>query len=198
MYQISRYNNMFQWGTCLTDEYIRTKTSEDWECEDRSATYCYFQCMDKVHNKNNGRVSLDCSCSDGDQYRESNLTLPARCYSPSGTDCTWYKDCLERKYECSKSNDDYAMAFATKFCNLYTKHYSRFSTNGKTWINAVRKCLQVTLVPILRPWRSLSCKEVKELAFDSHVPCYVNPDANRPGISICHLGPSDFFLCFGL
>ncbi|CAC5403949.1 unnamed protein product [Mytilus coruscus] len=88
------------------------------------------------------------------------------------------------------------MTFATKFCNLYTEHYGKFTTSGQTWINAVRKCLQVTLVPVLRPWRSLSCKEIKELAFKSHVPCYVHPDEKRPGISICNLGPLDFFSVF--
>ena len=194
--QIARYNNEWQWGTCLTDSYIKTKTSGKWVCESIFATYCHFQCMAEVHNKNNGPVTPDCSCSDGEQHKESSLSLPPRCYSPSGTDCTWYQDCLEEKYKCSESKDDYAMTFATKFCNLYTEHYGKFSTSGQAWINSVRKCLQVTLVPILRPWRSLSCKEIKELAFQSHVPCYVNPDEKRPGISICNLGPSDFFSVF--
>ncbi|VDI31811.1 Hypothetical predicted protein [Mytilus galloprovincialis] len=152
--------------------------------------------MAEVHSKDNGPVSPDCSCSYGEQHKESNLTLQPRCYSPSGTDCTWYQDCLEEKYKCSGSKDEYAMTFATKFCNLYTEHYGKFTTDGQTWVNAVRKCLQVTLVPILRPWRSLSCKEIKELAFDSHVPCYVHPNDKIPGVSICNLGPSDIFSVF--
>ncbi|XP_071129974.1 uncharacterized protein [Mytilus edulis] len=186
----------YQWSTCVTDEYMRAKTNNRWECKDRTVVYCYFQCMAEVHDENIGPVSPDCSCSDGEQHKVSNLTLPTRCYSPSGSDCTWYQDCLERKYKCSESKDDYAMAFATKFCNLYTEHYGKFTTDGQTWVNAVRKCLQVTLVPLLRPWRPFSCSEVKQFAFNSHVPCYVQPNEMVPEVSICNLDPSDVFSVF--
>ncbi|CAC5403948.1 unnamed protein product [Mytilus coruscus] len=88
------------------------------------------------------------------------------------------------------------MDFATKFCNLYKEHYRKFTSNGQIWINAVRKCLQVKMVQILRPWRSLSCKDIKELACASHVPCYVRLDDNRHRIYICNLGSLDFFSVF--
>jgi len=88
------------------------------------------------------------------------------------------------------------VVYATKFCNLYDKYYSHFSYQGQQWIDAVRKCLQVSLVPLLRPWRSLSCKEVKTIAFNSHVPCYIRPNDQSPQISICHLGAHDFFSVF--
>lgn len=51
-------------------------------------------------------------------------------------------------------------------------------------------------MPIVRPWRSLSCKQVKELAFDSHVPCYVQPNDMIHGVSICNLGPLDLLSVF--
>lgn len=90
---------MFQWGTCVTDEYMKAKTNNQWHCEDISAIHCYYQCMGEVYYKDFGPVSLDCSCSDGEKQNESNLTRPARCYSHSGTDCKWHKDCLEKNMQ---------------------------------------------------------------------------------------------------
>jgi hypothetical protein len=63
------------------------------------------------------------------------------------TNCEWYGNCLEKKYQCSGTDDDYAMEYAIKFCNLYDEHVAEFSIEGQTWVNAVRKCLQVSLVP---------------------------------------------------
>lgn len=83
------------------------------------------------------------------------------------------------------------MEFATKFCNLYNDNFENFSVEGQTWIDAVRKCLQVSLVPIIRPWCTKSCKEIKETAFASHVPCYVLPNKQDPSISMCNLGNID-------
>lgn len=195
-FKLSKYNNQYQWGTCLTDSYIQTKSSGKYKCADRSRTYCYYQCMLEVHKILSGPVYADCSCRIGEEYTTSNLSLPTKCYSPSGTSCDWYEQCLERKHNCRGTKDDYGVAYATKFCNLYDKYYSHFSYQGQQWIDAVRKCLQVSLVPLLRPWRSLSCKEVKTIAFNSHVPCYIRPNDQSPHISICHLGAHDFFSVF--
>ena len=83
------------------------------------------------------------------------------------------------------------MEFATQFCNLYNENFAKFSVEGQTWVDAVRKCLQVSLVPIIRPWSSKSCMEIKQIAFASHVPCYVLPNKQDPSISICNLGLID-------
>lgn len=190
--RIPRYNNEYQWATCLTDTYIKAKSSGKHICEDESATFCYYQCMIEVYGANSGPVEKECcACQYGEQYTQSDLTLPSECYSPSGTSCGWYENCLERKYQCRGTEDDYAMEFATKFCNLYNDNFAKFSVEGQTWIDAVRKCLQVSLVPIIRPWCTKSCKEIKETAFASHVPCYVLPNKQDPSISMCNLGNID-------
>jgi hypothetical protein len=169
--RIKRYNNEYQWATCLTDTYIEAKSSGRHVCEDESATFCYYQCMLEIYDVNSGPVDKECcACQYGEKYTQSDLTLPSECYSPSGTNCGWYENCLERKYQCRGTEDDYAMEFATQFCNLYNENFAKFSVEGQTWIDAVRKCLQVSLVPIIRPWCSKSCKEVKQIAFASHVP----------------------------
>ena len=186
--QIPRYKNEYQWATCLTDTYIKAKSSGKHFCEDRSATFCYYQCMIELYNANSGPVDKECcACQYGEEYTQSDLTLPSECYSPSGTNCGWYENCLEKKYQCRGTEDDYAMEFATKFCNLYIENFAKFSVEGQTWVDAVRKCLQVSLVPIIRPWYSKSCKEIKQIAFASHVPCYVLPNKQDPSISICNL-----------
>jgi len=190
--QIPRYNNEYQWATCLTDTYIKAKSSGKHVCEDQSVTFCYYHCMLEIHDANSGPVDKECcACQYGEEYTQSDLTLPSECYSPSGTNCGWYENCLEKKYQCRGTDDDYAMEYATKFCNLYKENFADFSVEGQTWVDAVRKCLQVSLVPIIRPWCSKSCKEVKQIAFASHVPCYVLPNKQDPSISICNLGIID-------
>ena len=192
--RIPRYNDEYQWATCLTDTYIEAKSSGKHVCEDQSATFCYYQCMLEIHDANSGPVDKECcACQYGEEYTQSDLILPSECYSPSGTNCGWYENCLERKYQCRGTEDGYAMEFATKFCNLYNEHFAEFSVEGQTWVDAVRKCLQVSLVPIIRPWCSKTCKEIKQTAFVSHVSCYVLPNKGDPSISMCNLGLTDLY-----
>ena len=58
--QSSLYNNEYQWGTCVTDAYMKQKSNQKHHCRDRTATYCWYQCMLEVHNKNYGSVTSDC------------------------------------------------------------------------------------------------------------------------------------------
>ena len=77
----------------------------------------------------------------------SLLTVPR----PHGRDCTWYRRCLEKQIPCSGKTGDYAIAYGEKFCQKYTSAYSDFSQNGKKWVDAVRKCLQVSWNLTTRP-----------------------------------------------
>lgn len=194
--QISRYNNEYQWATCLTDTYIKAKSGTEHRCSDETAAYCYYQCMLELYDVNSGPVEGCCKCQQGQEYTSTDLTLPSSCYSPSGTDCGWYENCLEKKYKCKGTDDDYAMEFAIKFCKLYNEYFSWFSSRAQIWVNSVRKCLQVALVPIIRPWCTKSCKEIKQIAFDSHVPCYVRPNRQDLSISICNLNRINLFIVF--
>jgi hypothetical protein len=58
--QIPRYKNEYQWATCLTDTYIKAKSSGKHFCEDRRATFCYYQCMIELYNANSGPVDKEC------------------------------------------------------------------------------------------------------------------------------------------
>ena len=72
--------------------------------------------------------------------------IPSSCYSPSGTSCNWYRECLEKKHPCDSSSYPYALTFAEHFCKVYGKHYSWFTRDGQRWVDGVRKCLQVCIL----------------------------------------------------
>ena len=197
--QLRRYNNEYQWGTCVTDAYMKQKSNKKHQCIDRTATYCWYQCMLEVHNKNDGSVTSDCSCNSSNPTSYPNtLTpttlLPPECYSPSGDSCDWYRNCLERKYPCEATSNGYAIKYAEHFCKLYDQNFAKFSLSGKNWVNGVRKCLQVSLVPLLRPWVDPTCEKIRERAFASHTPCYLDPGNGMP--SVCDLDCSDYYQIF--
>ena len=189
--QIARYNNQYQWATCLSNAYIQQKSGHKHICSSPYANYCWYQCMIEVHNKNYGSVTDDCSCQPG---RIPTLSLPPECYSPAGDSCDWYRNCLEKKYPCEATSNAYAITYAENFCTKYEERRAKFNANGQKWMDGVRKCLQVALVPLLRPWANPTCEEIRERAFASHTPCYLKPDKDVP--SICDLDYAEFVKIF--
>lgn len=180
--QLDRYNNEYQWATCLSNAYIQQKSGHEHICSSPYANYCWYQCMIEVHNKEYGSVTNDCSCQPG---RIPTLSLPTECYSPAGDSCDWYRNCLEKKYPCEGSRNSYTVTFAKKFCRMFEELSAKFSADGQKWMDGVRKCLQVALVPLLRPWTNPTCSDIRERAIASHTPCYLKPDKDVP--SICDL-----------
>ena len=137
----------------------------------------------------------DSACGKNpDERLPTETRLPEKCYSPDGHDCSWYRDCLEKKHPCTGQQADYAIKFAEKFCFLYKDNYNLFSVKGQEWIDGVRKCLQVALVPIIRPYFKGNCQDIKKQAFDSHAACYVNPGFGAS--SICDLNCRDWLSVF--
>ena len=94
-------------------------------------------------------------------------------------------------HPCRGTDDGYAIEYAKKFCNLYSDNYNDFSFIGRQWVDEVRKCLQLVLVPSLRLWISPTCAEIRDAAFDSHSGCYTGV---RP--SMCELGCVDIWRAF--
>jgi hypothetical protein len=133
-------------------------------------------------------VTDPCRCSPT-TTPPNGTSLPSYCYSPDGSNCRWYSDCLEARYPCSGSDTGYAIEYALRFCRMYQNNYADFSPTGQRWIDAVRKCLQVKLVPLIRQYTRPSCSDIRQRAFDTHAPCYLNPYAGAP--SICDLPPAD-------
>ena len=156
--------------------------------------------MLEVQNKEYGSVTSDCSCTSSNPTSYPNAftpttLLPPECYSPSGDSCYWYRNCLERKYPCEATSSQYAIKYAEHFCKLYDENFGKFSLIGRNWVNRVRKCLQVSLVPLLRPRvDDPSCEEMREKAFASHTTCYLDPGDSVP--AVCDLDCSDYFKIF--
>ena len=199
MYFFSQYSQ-YQWATCLTDAYIQQKSNLRHQCRDLRAVQCWYQCQLEINNLNNGAVYDNCRCStDRPTAPNPCPDLNRDCYSPDGKSCSWYQDCLEQCYPCEGTDDGYAIEFAEKFCNLYSDNYNTFCPTGRQWIDGVRRCLQVALVPSLRPFVEKSCADIRSDAFRSHSPCYLNPEPGAP--SVCSLPVGDleniFWIVFG-
>jgi len=187
------YYSKYQCGTCLTDAYIRQRSKGKHVCRDSRATYCYYQCMVEKHGLDSGPVYDDCLCDANVPLPQPPVILPAFCYSPDGTDCDWYSQCLAKMYDCT-GQADYAIQYGEKYCKLYSQSELAFSSQALQWINAVRKCLQVALVPLLHLCREQpTCQTIETIAFDSHVPCYLEP---YQGFSVCLLPVSDWLRIF--
>ncbi|XP_070196859.1 uncharacterized protein [Littorina saxatilis] len=198
-YSGRHYGNQPQWGTCVTNAYMIQKSKGRHQCRDQTRTYCYYQCMLELHDLGRGNVTSDCSCDpDAPMTTQPTpydvTTLSPLCFSPNGTDCDWYRQCLEAKFQCSTGADDYGIAYGEAFCRLYEQRYNDVSPHAREWIDNVRKCLQVQLVPLLRPFEPLTCRDVKARAFDSHTGCYVTPFRHAP--SVCELSLQDFWRVF--
>ena len=193
---LSPYYHRYQWATCLTEDYVMRASNQRHYCRGR-ATVCWYQCMLELHELDQGPVYNDCRCSPSETTTEAPTdNLHPHCYSPRGEDCSWYRECLERRYQCQGTDDGYAIEYAEKFCNLFADSYNDFSNDGRAWIDGVRKCLQVALVPSLRPWVRKTCGDIRSDAFNSHPECYVNPASGAPGI--CELWCIDVWKTFWL
>ena len=204
-----------QWGVCLSNEYIQIKSKYRHICREylgMRPDYCWYQCQIETFNLEDGPVYDQCRCAPGDppsteppipHIQNGNGSLPEWCLSPSGTECNWYKDCLLKRHPCVTYTTGYAMSYSEKFCNLYKKfqkyrptliesqkYRSSITTQGLKWVDAVRKCLQVALVPYIRPWSKPTCGDLKKIAYNSHAPCYLEPLPDAP--SICDLDCKDW------
>lgn len=183
----------YQWATCLTEDYIKlVHVNSRARCTGGTAvTQCWYQCMFEIYNRDEGVVYSSCRCTPGESPPNNVNVLPAGCYSPRGDDCGWYANCLERRYPCSGTDDGYAIEYARKFCNAYSVNYYDFNSTARLWINRVRQCLQVALVPSLRLWVSTTCADISRRAFASHSRCYTS---GYP--SICQLSCADVWRAF--
>jgi len=154
--------------------------------------------MVEVYNEDSGRVYGDCSCNPSDMTKPALTTkssIPDWCFSPNGTKCTWYSLCLETRYPCVSTDYSYALRYAEHFCQLQTERWSTFTQRGQQWVDGVRKCLQVTIVPILRRWNAgISCEEISNNVYGSHAVCYSSPGYGAP--SMCELTVDDWLKTF--
>lgn len=97
--------------------------------------------------------------------------LLKQCRKPSGDDCFWYENCLDKFNDCKNSSAEYAINFGKHYCEKYSAAFPSFSKAGQQWIGMVRKCLQQKLAD--QVGTAVTCTDLKEKAFASHPDCYV-------------------------
>lgn len=87
-------------------------------------------------------------------------------------DCSFYTDCLEAAVHCGP--DGYALGYGGKYCQRFSDNINYFSQDGQKWITGTLTCLKNNLVKPASHQGPNDCNAVMNMAFDSHVPCYVN------------------------
>ena len=65
------------------------------------------------------------------------------------------------------------------------KGKGNFSDDALNWIDDVRKCLLVKLVPVIRPYANMNCTQMIKFAAENQQQCYSEPYYGRP--TICDL-----------
>lgn len=185
--QFNGYHGQYQWGTCLTLARIQEKSAHDYItiCGDRNRNYCWYQCMVEVHGQMNGSVADSCTCGPSDPSNSSSA-LPRQCFYPSGESCYWYRNCLEKKHPaCKPSGNAYVIRYAERFCRVFEEQKAKLSYDTWYWMRAVRKCLQVAIVPLLNS-ANPTCDEIRKQALASYSQCYLNPGGGAKSICDIH------------
>ena len=53
---------------------------------------------------------------------------------------------------------------ASAFCNYKINEQTQLSKNGSEWALYSRKCFQVDMTPVLKPWLQLTCTDLDSKA----------------------------------
>ena len=61
-----------------------------------------------------------------------------------------------------------------------TVSYLNICSQGKVWVEEVRKCLMKAIAPFYKG--AHDCDTIKRIAFDSHVDCYI-----KSGVGFCKM-----------
>ena len=176
------YQGAYQWATCLTSDHILAKGGPGHICKDRTRRYCWYKCMSEVHDQSYGNVSHGCGCDPIQYLRPPNTSLPQQCYSPAGDSCYWYRNCFEEKQFCKPPSNAYVIRYAERFCRVFEEQKAKLSPDAQKWMEAVRKCQQVALVPLLRDSQPQTCSEIRAKAHASYTQCYLNPGEGAKSI----------------
>ena len=61
-----------------------------------------------------------------------------------------------------------------KYCKRFKDNIKYFSPEGQKWVRDTGVCLKKSLVPVINGDGPKDCQGIAKLAFDHHVPCYVD------------------------
>lgn len=108
------------------------------------------------------------------------------CSSPKKNDCSFYLECVEKKFSCGVSG--YPQSYGYRFCQKFN-NFSGFSEMGDKWVTETMLCLQRRLLPFVADdyiAPANGCEILEKWSFDSHAACYTEHNH-----SFCFLGPKD-------
>lgn len=99
--------------------------------------------------------------------------LLAQAFDPSkcdqfSNDCEYYS-CIAEAKHCNRFS--YPTNFGKRICLRYQVRLDQFSKPGKAWVDSVRRCL---IHEMSQFEEGLSCHGLRNRAFQSHVPCYID------------------------
>ena len=159
--------------------------------------FCKISCMTEYYNDDSLDVKNDCLCNPNNFDKlnlktKSKPTIPNSCYNPQGN-CMWYHECLEKRFSCLESSNDYAISYGEKYCKLFEENSHKFSLNAQSWIKNVKLCLQIQLVSEIKQYSDSNCSEIQRIAFISHTSCYLRPNGKS---GICYLSFKDWWNIF--
>ena len=187
------YQGAYQWATCLTSDHMLVIGGPDHICADRTRNYCWYKCMSEMHGQSFGSVSHDCHCDPSQLLPDTSL--PQHCYSPAGNwSCYWYRNCLEKKHVCKSPSNAYVIGYAERFCRVFEEQKAKLSPDAQKWMEAVRKCQQVAMVPLLRDSEDQTCNDIRAKSLATYSECYLNPGEGAK--SICDVSCWEHFKIF--
>jgi hypothetical protein len=183
-----------QWARCISRDRLKNITNNQLTC---IFNFCNYLCMQEYYDISYGEIYSDCRCRTQDlSLVDLNQTqIDDKCYRNSAKECSWYKDCLQKRYGCLTSQHNGALRFQEKFCHLHDKMRDSLSVQANEWFGEVKNCLLDKLSPMIRPWRKENCSDIDTIALESLKTCYLKPNLNMD-LSICQLDCKNWWLIF--
>ena len=87
-------------------------------------------------------------------------------------DCSYYIECLENNYSCGA--DGYPVGYGNKYCSRFLEFFNDFPREGQEWIEKTLTCLKKAIQDVISVKPEQTCKNIYDIAFNSHPDCYVN------------------------
>ncbi|KAK3085380.1 hypothetical protein FSP39_002473 [Pinctada imbricata] len=132
----SRFDE-YQWGICVTNEYLQVYSKGKYLCE-HHYPYCHLHCMLEQHNILRGPVYEECRCRpDTSISHKSSVLLPHSCYIPRHNDCRWFGNCVKLRYECADLELSNVVKYVQGECEMNNGVFQALSIETRKFIRDI-------------------------------------------------------------